>query len=133
MRLLVVLAIRLMMSPPALATCGDQEPILRHLKLSVWPGLYREQDVEGLRAFLAPGFRSVAADGSVTTREEELRWLAANPGQPQDFSYTITSLDRPVPGVALIIGTGRSVRTDPEGKRRTNRAMCPRTCLSAKG
>lgn len=118
MHVALVLAAGLSLAGPTAAGCGDQEATLRDIKLKVWPGFYRAQDVEGLGRFLAPGFRSVAGDGSITTREEELKWLAANPWRPQAFSYTISSIACPAPDTAVIIGTGRSTRTDRDGKRR---------------
>lgn len=97
--------------PLAAQSCGDQEAELRTIKLERWPGYYRSQDVDGLRRFLADDFVSIDGRGRTATKAEELQWLAANPWQPSDFEYRITSITCPAPDLAIIIGEGRSIRS----------------------
>jgi hypothetical protein len=96
-------------------SCGADEATLRQLKLEAWPGFYQRQDVEGLGRFLAPGFEVIGADGKATGREEELRWLAANPWRAEGFRYTIARVSCPVPGTAIVTGEGRSIRRAADG------------------
>jgi hypothetical protein len=56
-------------------------------------------------------FVQVGSDGRVTTRADEIAWVAANPWRPRDFAYSIARIDCPAPDVAVVIGTGRSVRS----------------------
>jgi Domain of unknown function (DUF4440) len=98
------------------ATCGDQNAELRSIKLDRWPGFYRNQDVVGLGAFLDDAFVVIDSRGKVTTKAEELKWLANNPWSPSDFVYEISSITCPTADLAVIIGQGRSTRLD--GQRR---------------
>lgn len=118
MRLCLVFACAatMMSMPAAAASCGKDEAALREAKVVTWPELYRRQDTDGLAAFLAESFIMVSPDGNVSTRAEEIAWVAKHPWQPHQFSYTITRIDCPSPDVALIIGNGRSVRRDENGR-----------------
>jgi ketosteroid isomerase-like protein len=122
MRLPALLASALclaVVAPAGLAgSCGTSEQALRQIKLERWPDLYRKQDVRGLAAFLAPDFRMIDGAGKVTTRQDELRWLAANPWTPSDFAYSIQSVTCPTPDLAMIIGEGRSTRAHEGGRVR---------------
>lgn len=92
------------------------EADLNHIKTQVWPGYYAEQDVEGLAAFLAPGFVSFAPDGSVTTREQALASVASEPWTPAEFAYTVERIDWHGPDLVEVSGYGRSLREDLQGQ-----------------
>lgn len=89
------------------ATCGAEEAILREIKLKAWPNYYRTQDAAGLGKFLLEDFRIVGGDGSVSSRAEELAWVAKSPWNPKDFTYTISNITCPGPAIAIIVGEGR--------------------------
>jgi hypothetical protein len=104
----------LLLVAPSLSSareCGDDEAALRKAKLEEWPGYYRRQDVEGLRAFLHGDFRVVSNDGTTSTREKEVAWLRDNPWMPSDFTYAIASIACPDADTAVVIGEGRSTRS----------------------
>jgi hypothetical protein len=112
----VVIAMLSCSSTALAADCSSQEAELRSIKLERWPGFYRSQDVAGLDRFLVDGFQIVDSQGKATPKDDELRWLAANPWTPRDFVYEITSVTCPTPAIAIIVGQGRSTRAD--GSRR---------------
>lgn len=119
----VVLATLLSMfvapTPTSAATCPD-ETALRSLKTEHWPSLYRQGDVEGLRALLHDEFRVVDAGGNVSTKADELDWLARNTYVAREFRYDITSIQCEGP-LAVIIGTGSMLDdADPAGKQRSS-------------
>lgn len=118
MKTLSIFACVLMVAsaPATAASCGLHEQALREAKTITWPDLYRRQDVAGLGAFLTDTFVMIGADGSISTRSEEIAWLRAHPWQPNDFQYFIDIVDCPAPNVALIVGRGRSVRIDDKGR-----------------
>lgn len=100
---------------PASADRADDEKVLTRIKTEDWPAFYRQQDVDGLSAYLDPAFVNIAPDGSVTSRAEELAWVAGNRWNPQGFSYTIDRFDWFADDLVLVIGTGRSLREDEQG------------------
>lgn len=102
-------------------SCGPHEPALRAAKLEQWPRYYRESDAQGLADFLAPGFISIAADGSVGSREEELQWVASSAWNPINFEYHISRIHCPSAGTAVVVGEGRSVQQTEGGGRTENR------------
>ena len=91
----------------ARATCEKNDEQLRNVKLIEWPSYYRNGDIEGLKNFLLDGFRVIANDGSVSTKNEEISYLAKNRWSPEDFSYTIFSITCFDATTALIIGEGK--------------------------
>ena len=92
------------------------EAQLREIKTQTWPDFYRNQDVEGLSAYLAPGFVNISPDGTVTTREEEIAGVAAEAWNPTNFRYLVDRIDWFGPDLALVIGRGLSDRTDDGGQ-----------------
>lgn len=98
---------------------GDRvadEAQLRHIKTQVWPGYYRNQDVEGLSAYLGPGFVNIAPDGSASEREAEIAWVAANEWNPTNFRYVVDRIDWFGPDLVMVTGRGLSERTDEQGR-----------------
>lgn len=102
-------------------SCGKHEPALREAKLELWPRFYRESDAKGLADFLAPGFIAIAADGSISSREEELLWVANNVWNPIDFEYRISRIHCPSADTAVVVGEGRSIHAAKDGRRTENR------------
>lgn len=92
------------------------ETHLREVKQETWPGFYRGQDVAGLGAFLAEDFVNIAPDGSVTERQEELDWVAANEWNPDNFRYEVKRFQWLDDDSVLVIGEGSSDRTDDDGR-----------------
>ncbi len=115
MRLLVAALTASLFATPLSA--GDRDAdiaALRAAKLEAWPRFYREQDWQGLQAFLADGFVAVQPDGSVETREQAVAWVRDNAWANVDnnFVYTIRSIDFYGPDVANVHGTGRFNTTE---------------------
>src|SRR5688572_19229314 len=48
---------------------------IRMAKVETWRQLYRNQDSAGLNDFLLDDFIVIGADGSLTTKAEEVEWL----------------------------------------------------------
>lgn len=92
------------------------ETAIREIKAAHWPNFYRNQDTAGLGAFLAPEFVSIAPDGAVTPRADELAWVRSNTWGPANFRYTVTRIDWFGSDLALVTGQGASDRTDGEGQ-----------------
>jgi ketosteroid isomerase-like protein len=84
------------------------EAALREAKLVEWPGYYRRQDVDGLAAFLLPGFQAIAGDGAIEEREAVLASVRANPWDPANFRYEIDHIRFLSDDTALVIGRGGS-------------------------
>lgn len=122
MRRLVPLAAAALLAactPAAESTAPDRagdEAHLRQVKQEAWPGFYRAQDVEGLGAFLAEDFANIAPDGSVTERQAELDWVAANEWNPDNFRYEVKHFHWLDSDNVLVVGEGSSDRTDDGGR-----------------
>ncbi len=102
--------------PPAAPTQAADEAQLRRIKTEIWPGYYRNQDVEGLSGFLAGPFLNVAPDGSQVTRAGEIAWLRANRWEARNFSYSVDRIAWLDPDLVLIVGRGASDRADEAGR-----------------
>lgn len=110
MRCFLTLALLLTIAQPARAdSCGTHLAALRDIKLKEWPAYYRNGDSEGLRNFLMDDFRVINGDGSVSLKEEEVKWVAEGSWNPKDFVYTITSITCPGPSTAIIVGEGQFI------------------------
>lgn len=103
-------------SPAVASDRAADEAQLRHIKTETWPGFYREQDVEGLSAYLAPGFVNIAPDGSASERAAEISWVAENQWNPTNFRYVVDRIDWFGPDLAMVTGRGLSERTDEDGR-----------------
>lgn len=105
---------------PAPDFASDQQTAdldaIRTAKVQTWRQLYREQNADGLRDFLLDGFVVIGADGSVSTKAEEVAWLEANPWSgPDDFEYIVDDVVFQSPDVAMVYGHGRAMRLE-DGK-----------------
>ncbi len=96
----------------ALLLLGDAEAdidadvaSLTHLKTTLWPAAYRNQDTELLDRILHDSFELITANGDTSTKADELRAVAASPWNPGEFEYRIDRLDV-YDDVAVVSGTG---------------------------
>ena len=84
---------------------------LRTAKVQTWRQLYRDQDAEGLANFLVDDFVVIGADGVISTKAEEVAWLAGNAWSgPDDFQYIIEDIVFHSTDVAMVYGHGRATR-----------------------
>lgn len=104
------------------ATAGapvDEDAARRQLefaKVETWRRLYRENDVDGLDAFLADDFVLIGAGGRATAKAQVLADLRENPWvMPTDFLYTVTGIIFPTPNSAIVYGHGDSTRAREGG------------------
>ncbi|MCU0626187.1 MAG: nuclear transport factor 2 family protein, partial [Gemmatimonadaceae bacterium] len=63
------------------------------LKEREWPRAYAEQDTALLQRLLAPSFRRVDADGTVSTRDDELAYVRSTRPSYDSLRFRITRLD----------------------------------------
>ncbi|WP_417610046.1 DUF4440 domain-containing protein [Parasphingorhabdus sp.] len=91
------------------------EKQLRHIKSTLWPGYYRDQNIDGLRDFLASSFVNIGPDGSAVEKDEELAALAGDPWNPVNFRYVVDRLDWHGEDLVTITGRGMSERTNRDG------------------
>lgn len=83
----------------------EDETALRHLKTELWPRAYRTGDTQLLDQLLHNSFQLIGADGSRSTKAQELAWIAENEWNPGEFEYRIERLD--VYGdMAIVAGEG---------------------------
>ena len=103
----LIVAFALLMAAPAAyaAPCAD-EAALRDLKTRIWPGYYRNQDVEGLSRFLDDDFRVIDSEGVAETKPQVLAWVRTTPWQPSNFRYDVQTVVCPADDVAIIAGQG---------------------------
>lgn len=92
---------------PAPAFADDQST-LRHLKTVLWPTAYRTQDTALLDTLLHDSFELIAADGTRSTKQDELDYIQNHHWNPSNFKYTITRLDIYDDAFAIVAGTGEA-------------------------
>ena len=97
----------------------DDEAELRRIKTEEWPRLYREQDVAGLDRLLAAEFQMLDAEGTVSTKAEELNWVRDNRPGYERFRFEIDRLDVFENGTAIVSGRGIVDGRDAEGAATT--------------
>ena len=90
---------------PAMTDRTD-EATLRHFKTVLWPHAYRTQDVALLDRMLHDSFEMVDADGNVSTKQDELDFVAGNAWDPGEFEYRIERLAIYDDAFAVITGEG---------------------------
>ena len=80
-------------------------------KVETWRRFYQQQDADGLRRFLADDFIVIDDEGTVSTKDAEVAWLAKNAWSgPADFLYVIDRISFPASDVALVVGHGFGTR-----------------------
>ena len=90
------------------ACLADDEKTLRHLKTVLWPKAYQTQDVELLDRLLHDSFELIKADGTRSTKQDELNYIRNNKWDPGNFEYTIDRLDIYGDMFAIVSGTGNA-------------------------
>lgn len=111
--LILVLAVSSLAAP---APVHADEAELRQLKETTWPRAYRERDVELLDRILDADFVLVSADGSWSTKADELAGLPFRTWPHDSFEFEIKRLDLYNDTTAIISGEGRATGMDA-GKR----------------
>jgi hypothetical protein len=100
------------LSLAASAPAHADEAELRQLKETIWPQAYRERDVELLDRILDAEFVLVSADGSWSTKADELASLPSSSWPHDSFEFEIKRLDLYNDNTAIISGEGRATGTD---------------------
>jgi len=98
---------------------ASDEATLSRIKLEDWPGYYKNQDADGLAAFLHPDFVFITDDGSRSTYQDEVDWVRENPwggSANDDFVYHIEDIQFTSHDTAIIYGEGTSTRTTNDGQ-----------------
>jgi ketosteroid isomerase-like protein len=104
---------------PASQTAGPQSraadiETLGLAKVETWRRLYQQQDSAGLNDFLLDDFIVIGPDGSISTKAEEVAWLAENTWSgPDDFVYVIEDIVFQDADIAMVYGHGRATRREP--------------------
>lgn len=105
----------------AAATPSDEDTLatLTEIKIDVWPGYYKNQDADGLAAFLSKDFVFITDDGTRSNYEQEVDWVRNNPwsgSENDDFVYRIEGIVLQSNTVAIVYGEGTSTRTLDDGE-----------------
>ena len=90
---------------------------LRELKEVLWPKAYREQDPALLAQILADEFESIDAEGSVSTKAEELDYVSKNKPSYDSFRFVIRRLQIFENRTAVVSGTGYIETKAKDGKK----------------
>lgn len=94
------------------------EKALRQIKEVDWPKAYREQDTALLDRILADEFQSIDAEGSWSTKAEELDYIRKNKPSYESFRFEIRRLEIFENGTAVVAGTGHIQGRDENGPYR---------------
>ncbi|HEY0625579.1 MAG TPA: nuclear transport factor 2 family protein [Allosphingosinicella sp.] len=99
------------------ASKSADEQALRAFKTELWPRAYREGDEELLARLLATEFQMIDDEGAVSTRQEELNYVAKKAVDPpgRTFRFEIERLDIFENGTAVVSGTGHLVIPGADG------------------
>jgi len=95
---------------------SDDEAALRHLKEVEWPRAYREQDVALLDRILAEEFLRIDAEGSWSSKADELAYIKTHKPGYETFRFDIKRLEIFGKDTAIVAGTGHMTGTDAEGR-----------------
>lgn len=106
MRLLLLVLSLLALTSTATAVEPDDQAQLRHIKLELWPKAYREQDVELLDRILDESFQMIDGRGKISTKADEVAWIAENATSYDSFHYEIERLDVYAGLSAIVAGQG---------------------------
>ena len=93
----------------------SDEEVLREIKEVLWPRAYATQDVELLDHLLAEEFQLISAEGSWSTKAEEIAWLRENAPGYDSLVFTIKRLDVFENGTAVVAGQGDVAGTGEDG------------------
>ena len=93
--------------------------VLTEIKINEWPSYYKNQDADGLAAFLSEDFVFITDNGSRSSYQQEVDWVRNNPwsgADNDDFVYRIEDIVFQSHTVAIIYGEGTSTRTSDDGE-----------------
>jgi hypothetical protein len=96
---------------------ADDVAALRDLKLVLWPRAYREQNTTLLEGLLADDFVVIDGKGTISTKQQELDWVAHNRPGYSTFRYTIERINVYDGVSAIIAGLGEIQFDDEKGPR----------------
>lgn len=96
---------------------GGDTARLRELKEVLWPKAYREQDTTLLNQILADEFESIDAEGTRSTKREELDYIRKNKPSYDSFRFEISRLQVFENRTAIISGSGHIETKTTEGKK----------------
>jgi ketosteroid isomerase-like protein len=82
------------------------EAALREIKEVLWPRAYFTQDTQLLDRILADEFESVDGDGNLSTKREELEWVAKNKPNYDSLTFSIRRLEIFGGDTAIVSGMG---------------------------
>ena len=105
----------------AAAAPGSEDALstLAEIKISEWPSYYKNQDADGLAAFLSEDFVFITDSGNQSNYQQEVDWVRNNPwsgAENDDFVYRIEDIVFQSDTVAIIYGEGTSTRTSDDGE-----------------
>lgn len=121
MRRLIACCLFLAVWASPLAVVAEAEPddvrALREIKEELWPRAYREGDVALLDRLLAGEFQMIDAEGTWTSKDDELAWVAKNKSRNRAFRFEIRRLEVFENGTAVVAGRGVVIgpESNPEG------------------
>ena len=87
---------------------------LRHLKETLWPKAYREQDTVLLEKILGDDYKLIDADGNWSDKQAEINWISKNPWPVDSFRFEIKRFEFLENGTAIVAGTGHVVEDSTE-------------------
>lgn len=93
-------------TPAAERKVTADERELRELKEERWPRAYREGDVALLDSILATEFQRIDAEGSSSTKQDELDYVAKHRPSYRAFRFEIRRLEVFENGTAVVAGRG---------------------------
>ena len=108
MKKILFLLVLCAFSATAFGDDGNDEALLRNIKLNLWPTAYRTQDADLLARILHDSFEMIDANGVRSTREQELDYVRNNQWDPGEFEYLIERLEIYEGGFAVVDGTGNA-------------------------
>jgi hypothetical protein len=82
------------------------EAELREIKEVLWPRAYFTQDPRLLDGLLAEEFESVDGDGNLSTKRQELEWVAKNKPNYDSLTFSIRRLEIFGGDTAIVSGMG---------------------------
>lgn len=104
---------------PGAAGAGTPDPkdeaALRHLKEVLWPKAYFEQDTALLDRILADEFQMIDAEGTWTTKAEQLERVRRGKPSYDSLKFVIRRLEVFENGTAIVAGTGVIRGRDEKG------------------
>ncbi|MEO0465701.1 MAG: nuclear transport factor 2 family protein [Pseudomonadota bacterium] len=111
----VSIPIRLL-AVPANSDDIDKQQVI-HTTTVEWLGYYMENDAGGLDAFLDDEFVLIGADGSVSTKADEVAFLREDGWvAPVDYQYHVDDVILITPAVAFVYGHATSTRAGANGQ-----------------